>query len=159
MQIIKYCNLAFHKFAIILLYTTIINDRKFCILLFVNVCCLQILLFTYCNFRQYRYLKIMPIKLFTTQQSPLSLSVCLSLSVSVSLSVSLCLSLSLSLSLCLSLSLSLSLSLPLYFFIIVIIIIIIVNYKEHKPGTRPECFSAIKQHAETTNHDIHPKYV
>ena len=31
--------------------------------------------------------------------------------------------------------------------------------KEHKPGTRPECFSAIKQHGETTNHDIHPKYV
>ena len=30
---------------------------------------------------------------------------------------------------------------------------------EHKPGTRPENFSAIKQHAETTNHDIHPKYV
>ena len=31
--------------------------------------------------------------------------------------------------------------------------------KEHKPSTRPECFSAIKQHAETTDHDIHPNYV
>ena len=31
--------------------------------------------------------------------------------------------------------------------------------KEHKPGTRSECFSAIKQHAETTDHDIAPKYV
>ena len=51
-QIIKSCNLAFDKFAIILLYTTTINDRKFCILLFVNVCCSQILLFTYCNLRQ-----------------------------------------------------------------------------------------------------------
>ena len=30
---------------------------------------------------------------------------------------------------------------------------------EHKPGTRPEKFSAIKQHAETTDHDIRPKYV
>ena len=42
-QIIKYCNLAFDKFAIILLYTTTTNDRKFCILLFVNVCCLMFL--------------------------------------------------------------------------------------------------------------------
>ena len=31
--------------------------------------------------------------------------------------------------------------------------------KEHKPSTRSECFSAIIQHAETTDHDIHPKYV
>ena len=31
--------------------------------------------------------------------------------------------------------------------------------KEHKPGTCPECFSAIKQHAETTDNDIQPKYV
>ena len=25
----------------------------------------------------------------------------------------------------------------------------------HKPGKRPECFAAIKQHAETTYHDIY----
>ena len=31
--------------------------------------------------------------------------------------------------------------------------------KKNKPGTRPECFSATEQHAETTDHDIHPKYV
>ena len=30
---------------------------------------------------------------------------------------------------------------------------------EHKPGTRRENFSAIKQHAETTTHDIHSDYV
>ena len=30
---------------------------------------------------------------------------------------------------------------------------------EHKPGTRAGNFSAVKEHAETTNHDIHSKYV
>jgi hypothetical protein len=30
---------------------------------------------------------------------------------------------------------------------------------EHKPGTRGNNESAIKQHAETTRHDIHPNYV
>jgi len=30
---------------------------------------------------------------------------------------------------------------------------------EHKPGTRGNNESAIKQHAETTGHDIHPNYV
>ena len=29
---------------------------------------------------------------------------------------------------------------------------------EHKPGTKGNNESAIKQHAETTAHDIHPKY-
>ena len=30
---------------------------------------------------------------------------------------------------------------------------------EHKPGTRGNNESAIKQHVETTGHDIHPNYV
>ena len=30
---------------------------------------------------------------------------------------------------------------------------------EHKPGTSANNESAIKQHAETTGHDIHPNYV